>query len=69
MFESECSVKGPIQKQCQSSCTKTWEAYEACSKRVEKLAHDEKANCLGQFLEYVQCLDKCVAPKVFAELK
>ncbi|EGC35506.1 hypothetical protein DICPUDRAFT_152169 [Dictyostelium purpureum] len=66
---SECSIKGPIQKSCESNCTKTWTAYENCSGRVEKLVDDEKANCLGQFLEHIQCIDKCVAPKLFAQLK
>jgi len=69
MESSACSIKGPIQKECASGCGKTWAAYEACAERISKLVDDEKANCLGQFLEHVQCIDKCVAPKVFAQLK
>ncbi|EAS66929.1 ubiquinol-cytochrome-c reductase hinge protein [Dictyostelium discoideum AX4] len=69
MQTSECKVKGPIQEGCASGCEKSWSAYQACSGRVAKLEHDEKANCLGQFLEHVQCIDKCVGPKLFAQLK
>eukprot|EP01132_Coremiostelium_polycephalum_P007805 gene7805-9607_t len=64
-----CSVKQPIVEECNKGCTKYFTAYEACSKRVEALVDDEKANCLGQFLEVVQCVDSCVAPKLFAKLR
>ncbi|EGG22381.1 cytochrome P450 family protein [Cavenderia fasciculata] len=54
-----CPVKAQTQKDCQPACVKYQEFYNGCSQRIEKLVDDEKANCLGQYLEYIQCVDKC----------
>ncbi|EFA79208.1 ubiquinol-cytochrome-c reductase hinge protein [Heterostelium album PN500] len=54
-----CKLKEEAHKICQPTCVGYLSAYDACSKRIEKLVDDEKANCLGQYLEYIQCLDKC----------
>ncbi|KAK3043852.1 hypothetical protein RJ639_000551, partial [Escallonia herrerae] len=40
----------------------------ACVKRVEGDETGHK-HCTGQYFDYLCCVDKCVAPKLFAELK
>ncbi|KAK3030343.1 hypothetical protein RJ639_038299, partial [Escallonia herrerae] len=40
----------------------------ACVKRVEGDETGHK-HCTGQYFDYWCCVDKCVAPKLFADLK
>ncbi|KVI01808.1 cytochrome b-c1 complex, subunit 6 [Cynara cardunculus var. scolymus] len=39
-----------------------------CVKRVQADETGHK-HCTGQYFDYWQCVDKCVAPKLFAKLK
>jgi ubiquinol-cytochrome c reductase subunit 6 len=41
---------------------------QACAERVEKDTSGE-AHCTGQYFDYWHCVDKCAAPKLFAQLK
>eukprot|EP01110_Echinostelium_bisporum_P010195 TRINITY_DN35246_c0_g1_i1.p1 TRINITY_DN35246_c0_g1~~TRINITY_DN35246_c0_g1_i1.p1 ORF type:complete len:67 (+),score=19.39 TRINITY_DN35246_c0_g1_i1:37-237(+) len=63
-----CAIKGPIEEKCQPQCTGKFAAYEACTKRIVGDTTG-KANCEGQFMEYIQCLDKCIVPKLWPKLK
>lgn len=38
---------------------------------MKRIEGDETGNkhCTGQYFDYLSCIDKCVAPKLFAKLK
>nr|XP_009608979.1 uncharacterized protein LOC104102845 [Nicotiana tomentosiformis] len=41
---------------------------QACAKRIEGDESGHK-HCTGQYFDYWQCIDKCVAVKLFDQLK
>nr|GMC81327.1 cytochrome B-C1 complex subunit 6-like [Ipomoea batatas] len=53
---------------CKPKCVRQLREYQACAKRVEGDESGHK-HCTGQYFDYWQCIDKCVAPKLFAKLK
>ncbi|CAN6543617.1 unnamed protein product [Malus baccata var. baccata] len=57
-----------LEESCQPKCVKPLIEYQACVKRVEG---DDTGNkhCTGQYFDYISCVDKCVAPKLFQKLK
>ncbi|CAI7868236.1 unnamed protein product [Closterium sp. NIES-54] len=60
--------KPEIEEGCRPKCVKQLLAYEACVKRIEGDETGEK-HCTGQYFDYWACIDKCAAPKIFAQLK
>ncbi|KAL0365966.1 UNVERIFIED_CONTAM: Cytochrome b-c1 complex subunit-1, mitochondrial [Sesamum radiatum] len=60
--------KRALEDSCRSQCTKAYVDYQQCSRRVEGDESGQK-HCTGQFFDYWACIDKCVAPKLFQELK
>ncbi|KAL5779153.1 hypothetical protein ACOSQ2_009890 [Xanthoceras sorbifolium] len=57
-----------LEDACKPKCVKPLIEYEACVKRVEGDDTGSK-HCTGQYFDYFSCIDKCVAPKLFAKLK
>ena len=41
---------------------------QACEERI-KSDETGEAHCTGQYFDYWHCVDKCVAPRLFAALK
>ncbi|CAB4289264.1 unnamed protein product [Prunus armeniaca] len=70
LFESEELVdqKKYLEESCQPKCVKPLIEYQACVKRVEADNNGDK-HCTGQYFDYISCVDKCVAPKLFGALK
>ncbi|KAK3244087.1 hypothetical protein CYMTET_46288 [Cymbomonas tetramitiformis] len=65
--DPEC-MKPQLEEACKPQCVKALLAYEACAQRIESDETGE-AHCTGQYFDYYACIDKCVAPKLFAALK
>ncbi|XP_013614086.1 PREDICTED: cytochrome b-c1 complex subunit 6-like [Brassica oleracea var. oleracea] len=57
-----------LEESCKPKCVKPLLEYQACVKRVQGDESGHK-HCTGQYFDYWQCVDKCVGPKLFAELK
>ncbi|KAM1659434.1 hypothetical protein FF1_002547 [Malus domestica] len=57
-----------LEESCQPKCVKPLIEYQACVKRVEGDNGGDK-HCTGQYFDYISCVDKCVAPKLFQKLK
>jgi len=60
--------KKAIEKECEPKCAVQNKAYEACVERIK----DDKTgakHCSGQKFDFWRCIDKCAAPKIFAQLK
>ncbi|KAK1440312.1 hypothetical protein QVD17_06137 [Tagetes erecta] len=53
---------------CKPKCVRAWLEYQGCVKRVDADETGHK-HCTGQYFDYWQCVDKCVAPKLFDKLK
>ncbi|KAK2659007.1 hypothetical protein Ddye_005540 [Dipteronia dyeriana] len=69
MAEEELvDLKKYLEDACKPKCLKPLIEYEACVKRVEGDDTVSK-HCTGQYFDYFSCVDKCVAPKLFAKLK
>ncbi|KAI3460486.1 hypothetical protein Pfo_017149 [Paulownia fortunei] len=60
--------KRVLEDSCKSKCTKPYVDYQQCVKRVEGDDSGHK-HCTGQYFDYWSCIDKCVAPKLFPDLK
>ncbi|KAJ8762983.1 hypothetical protein K2173_023112 [Erythroxylum novogranatense] len=60
--------KKVLEDSCKPNCVKSLIEYEACVKRVEGDRSGSK-HCTGQYFDYLACVDKCVAPKLFSKLK
>ncbi|XP_021903558.1 cytochrome b-c1 complex subunit 6-like isoform X2 [Carica papaya] len=56
-----------LEESCKNKCVKPLIQYEVCVKRIE--GDDGGKHCTGQYFDYFSCVDKCVAPKLFAKLK
>ncbi|XP_022772360.1 cytochrome b-c1 complex subunit 6-like [Durio zibethinus] len=66
--------EGPVDQKkylediCKSDCAKPMHDYAECMKRISGDDTGIK-HCTGQYFDYMACVDKCVAPKLFAKLK
>ncbi|VDD76101.1 unnamed protein product [Mesocestoides corti] len=56
-----------LRKECRETpeCIKFDKLFEACSVRQPKT----KESCEEELIDLIQCVDKCVGPKLFAKLK
>ncbi|EUB58893.1 hypothetical protein EGR_06209 [Echinococcus granulosus] len=56
-----------LRRKCRETkeCAKFVKLFEACSDRQPKT----RESCEEEFIDLVQCVDKCVGPKLFATLK
>eukprot|EP01115_Flamella_aegyptia_P002672 TRINITY_DN136795_c0_g1_i1.p1 TRINITY_DN136795_c0_g1~~TRINITY_DN136795_c0_g1_i1.p1 ORF type:complete len:68 (+),score=16.57 TRINITY_DN136795_c0_g1_i1:77-280(+) len=67
MSEDMCEIKKKVEEQCRvGKCLKLYQEYQECGKRVEG---KEGKHCEPHYWDYLACVDKCVAPKLFKELK
>ncbi|KAJ0026419.1 hypothetical protein Pint_07944 [Pistacia integerrima] len=66
--EDVVDQKKYLEDACKPKCVKPLIEYEACKKRIEGDESGHK-HCTGQYFDYLSCIDKCVAPKLFAKLK
>nr|VDD58834.1 unnamed protein product [Brassica oleracea] len=57
-----------LEEACKPKCVKPLLEYQACVKRIQSDDSGHK-HCTGQYFDYWHCIDKCVAPKLFAKLK
>ncbi|KAM7258422.1 hypothetical protein ACFE04_014163 [Oxalis oulophora] len=57
-----------LEEYCKPKCVKPLIEYEACVKRIEGDESGTK-HCTGQYFDYFNCVDRCVAPKLFTKLK
>ncbi|KAL3928004.1 MAG: hypothetical protein SGBAC_012842 [Bacillariaceae sp.] len=55
-----------IRKGCISTCPKPLANYEACKERIQG---KPGVSCEIWYYELHHCVDKCVAPKIFAQTK
>ncbi|KAI3805110.1 hypothetical protein L1987_27171 [Smallanthus sonchifolius] len=62
--EEPVDQKKYFEELCKPKCVRAWLDYQGCVKRVQADKH-----CTGQCFDYWQCVDKCVAPRLFAKLK
>jgi ubiquinol-cytochrome c reductase subunit 6 len=51
-----------LRKECESHCPKQIQNYQACAKRI---AASGVGDCEAWYIEVVNCVDHCVAPKIF----
>jgi ubiquinol-cytochrome c reductase subunit 6 len=40
--------------------------YERCEKRIEAKG---SGNCAGQYMDYIECVDKCASADLFSSVK
>ncbi|KMZ63319.1 putative Ubiquinol--cytochrome-c reductase [Zostera marina] len=66
--EEPVDQKAYHEERCKPKCVKSWVDYEKCTGRVKDDETGTK-HCTGQYFDYWSCVDKCVAPKLFKELK
>ncbi|KAI3755266.1 hypothetical protein L1987_55062 [Smallanthus sonchifolius] len=66
--EEPVDQKKYFEELCKPKCVRAWLDYQACVKRVQADETGHK-HCTGQYFDYWQCVDKCVAPRLFAKLK
>ena len=55
-----------IRKECTPTCPKQIANYEACKDRIKD---KPGVSCEIWYYELHHCVDKCVAPKIFAQTK
>ncbi|KAK4357268.1 hypothetical protein RND71_022878 [Anisodus tanguticus] len=71
--------KATMEVTCKPKCVRQLKEYQiavtvfdelcaACTRRIEGDESGSK-HCTGQYFDYWQCIDKCVAPKLFEKLK
>ncbi|KAJ8547438.1 hypothetical protein K7X08_011024 [Anisodus acutangulus] len=66
--EEVVDPKATLEVQCKPKCVRQIKEYQACTKRIEGDESGHK-HCTGQYFDYWQCIDKCVAAKLFDHLK
>ncbi|KAL5854879.1 hypothetical protein ACOSQ4_004681 [Xanthoceras sorbifolium] len=66
--EEPVDPKKYFEESCKPKCVKPLLEYQACVKRIQGDESGHK-HCTGQYFDYWSCIDKCVAPKLFAKLK
>ncbi|XP_042065862.1 cytochrome b-c1 complex subunit 6-1, mitochondrial-like [Salvia splendens] len=67
-MEDAVDQKKALEESCKSKCNKPYVEYKQCVERVDSDDSGQK-HCTGQYFDYWSCVDKCVAPKLFQELK
>ncbi|KAL2511919.1 Ubiquinol-cytochrome C reductase hinge protein [Abeliophyllum distichum] len=60
--------KREFEERCKAPCTRPLKEYQACAKRINGDETGHK-HCTGQYFDYWNCVDKCVAVKLFSHLK
>ncbi|CAI9786220.1 unnamed protein product [Fraxinus pennsylvanica] len=60
--------KREFEERCKAPCTRPLKEYQACSKRIQSDEAGQK-HCTGQYFDYWNCVDRCVATKLFSHLK
>ncbi|CAI9103950.1 OLC1v1002547C1 [Oldenlandia corymbosa var. corymbosa] len=65
--EEPVDPKKELETVCKAKCVREWRAYEDCVLRIKDDDTGTK-HCTGQSFDYWHCVDKCVAPKLFAKL-
>ncbi|KAL1208256.1 Cytochrome b-c1 complex subunit 6-1 [Cardamine amara subsp. amara] len=69
MAEEEAfDQKSYLEESCKPKCVKPLLDYQACVKRIQDDESGHK-HCTGQYFDFWHCVDKCVGPKLFANLK
>ncbi|KAJ8768176.1 hypothetical protein K2173_021116 [Erythroxylum novogranatense] len=66
--EEPVDQKKYLEEGCKPKCVKPLLEYQACVKRIQDDDTGHK-HCTGQYFDYWFCIDKCVAPKLFQQLK
>ncbi|XP_006359399.1 cytochrome b-c1 complex subunit 6-like [Solanum tuberosum] len=66
--EEVVDPKETMEVSCKPKCVRQLKDYQACTRRIEGDESGSK-HCTGQYFDYWQCIDKCVAPKLFEKLK
>jgi len=66
--EEPVDPKGTMEEECKPHCVKALLAYQACQERIAGDTTGE-AHCTGQYFDYWQCIDHCVAPNLFKQTK
>ncbi|KAH0641202.1 hypothetical protein KY285_037788 [Solanum tuberosum] len=66
--EEVVDPKATMEVSCKPKCVRQLKDYQACTRRIEGDESGSK-HCTGQYFDYWQCIDKCVAPKLFEKLK
>ncbi|KAG5587678.1 hypothetical protein H5410_048112 [Solanum commersonii] len=66
--EEVVDPKATMEVSCKPKCVRQLKDYQACTRRIEGDESGSK-HCTGQYFDYWQCVDKCVAPKLFEKLK
>ncbi|KAL1812179.1 hypothetical protein ACET3Z_022244 [Daucus carota] len=66
--EEPSDQKKYLEDSCKPKCVKPFLEYKACVQRIEGDDSGHK-HCTGQYFDYWQCVDKCVAPKLLETLK
>ncbi|KAL1802090.1 hypothetical protein ACET3Z_030737 [Daucus carota] len=66
--EEPVDQKRLLEDLCKPKCVKPLFEYQACVKRIQGDETGHK-HCTGQYFDYWQCVDKCVAVKLFDKLK
>jgi ubiquinol-cytochrome c reductase subunit 6 len=51
-----------LRQECRKSCPTQLNLYEACQKRIAENMHGD---CEAWYIDLINCVDKCVAPKIF----
>ncbi|KAL2911636.1 hypothetical protein HK105_208900 [Polyrhizophydium stewartii] len=61
--------KPQLEEECGDShhCHSFKERLEACSARVEG-GESEGETCVEEFFDFMECVNHCVAPKLFSKL-
>ncbi|GAB1861640.1 Cytochrome b-c1 complex subunit 6 [Camponotus japonicus] len=59
-----------LREQCsqQEKCSNLQQKLTTCNDRVTSRSHTEET-CLEELIDYVQCVDHCVAKTLFSKLK
>jgi len=66
MEPEQCVVKKALEKKCEPVCVKAFKEYEECGKRVEAVG---RGHCGFYYFDYLECIEKCVAPDLFKSMK
>lgn len=59
-----------LREQCsqEEKCSNLQQKLTTCNNRVNSRSHTEET-CLEELVDYVQCVDHCVAKTLFSKLK
>ena len=66
--EEVLDPKTIAEKDCRPKCALPWNTYQECVKRIAGDKTGEK-HCTGWYFDFLKCVDKCAAPKMFVGTK